>query len=179
MRWSLGYKRGPDCGARGTFGREQDEEDYWGNNDLFEECCSEKMDCFNDEDCRDKCTNLNDNKQRFIGPDVGYVLDWQIDDEGLPKGCKAFQNVNGTDKSEEVFTNRQKLTKRNKDVECPKQMMSDGEGGIMHETVQFFADNLKDWHEAFISAFLKMQNNGYGQDELKTNDLTGFWKHSE
>ena len=179
-RWDVGYRRGPDCGAKGTFGREFDEEDYWGRSNLIDECCfsDDKMDCFNDEECREKCTYLNAHKQRFIGADVGYVLDWEIVD-GLPRGCSAFKNSDGTDKTERQFgeSGTRGMAQNNEGVGCPKQMMSDGEGGVMHETVKYFADNLKQWHEAFLKAFIKMQGNGYEVDDLKTNDLSKFWKH--
>ena len=95
IRWDMGYKRGPDCGDPGTFGRKNDEDDYWGRRKLFDQCCYEnnELDCFNDESCRKTCTFLNGNKQRFIGPDVGYVLDWKVDEEGVPSGCEAFKEL--------------------------------------------------------------------------------------
>ena len=55
--------------------------------------------------------------------------------------------------------------------------MDDGEGGVMHETVAYFADHLPEWHEAFLNSFIKMQSNGYSKDALKINDMTGFWRH--
>lgn len=179
LRWSVSYKRGPDCGPVGTFGRNNDDKDYWGKNDLMDQCCFEetKMDCYNDEDCREVCSHLEDNKQRFIGADVGYALDWQIDDEGLPRGCAAFRNKDGSDKEEETFRTRKVLLRRNEDAGCPDQKMKDGEGLEMHETVKMYANDLPKWHEDFLKVFMKMQANGYSAEDLTENDLTSFWKH--
>jgi len=178
LRWNIDYVRGPDCGEVGTFGRDNDVDDYWGRRNLFDECCFNKtpLDCFNNATCNAQCTYRNGNKQRFIGADMGYVIDWELVD-GVPRGCKSFQNKDGSDMTAEDFRTAQQLTKKNQDVGCPKQMMSDGEGGIMHETVQYFADHLPEWHEAFLKTFIKMQRNGYAQDDLKVNDMSGFWKH--
>ena len=173
----MGLER-PHCGEIGTFGRDNDVDDYWGRRNLFDECCfsDTPMDCFNNATCNAQCTYRNGNKQRFIGADMGYVIDWELVD-GVPRGCKSFQNKDGSDMTAEDFRTAQQLTKKNQDVGCPKQMMSDGEGGIMHETVQYFADYLPEWHEAFLKTFIKMQQNGYAQDDLKVNDMSGFWKH--
>ena len=49
IRWDLSYYRGPDCGPKDTFGRQHDEEDYWGRSGLMEKCCDDKIACYEDD----------------------------------------------------------------------------------------------------------------------------------
>ena len=49
LRWSSSYNRGPDCGPEDSFGRKQDEDDYWGRRGIMEMCCADKMACYEDD----------------------------------------------------------------------------------------------------------------------------------
>ena len=78
IRWGLSFKRGPDC--LNPDPRAGDlKNTWWSRKDNFERCCAEKKaGCAEKASCDEQCTRLKNDKERAIGPDVGYYLKWQV-----------------------------------------------------------------------------------------------------
>ena len=75
IRWGLSFNRGPDC--LNPDPKNPDLKNTWKDN--FEQCCAEKKaGCAEKASCDEQCTRLKNDKERAIGPDVGYYLKWQV-----------------------------------------------------------------------------------------------------
>ena len=114
-------------------------------------------------------------QERFIGADVGFFLDWQVDPETkLPSNCSAFDRNRGETAKEtmEKFGSVKSLG----EAGCPKQMLKDKQSGkALYELVEQFASDQETWISAYTEAFIKMQANGYAAGKLVVGP-TGFWE---
>ena len=142
-----------------------------GFSSPIEFCCSEKeRKCADDDSCFDGCSLNVENKERYLGPDMGFYFKWDLSNDGLPRGCPGFVNKNnGQDMTDEDFRKKGGLI-----PDCPMQDADDGTGQEMWETVEEYADSNEVWIAEFVTAFDKLQNNGY--DGLDQGPY-GFWTH--
>ena len=101
---------------------------------------------------------------------MGFYFKWNISTEGLPRGCPGFKDtMTGKDLTNDEFRNKL-FVKPN----CPKQDSDDGTGQELWKTVEEYADDQELWINDFVSAFEKMQANGYKSLQQGPN---GFWNH--
>jgi len=182
LRWNQLYLRGPTC-QKNTFGYEKDFETWnkrkeikqaasaAGFNSGIEYCCHEKeRGCVMDNSCNPVCTIRQENKERYLGPDIGFYFKWNIDQTGHPVGCPGFKNKKtGEDFEDEDFRKKGVLH-----PDCDKQDADDGSGQALWQTVEDFADNQELWMEAFVDSFEKVQLNGYNSLDQGSQD---FWNH--
>ena len=53
--------------------------------------------------------------------------------------------------------------------ECPKQSLEEPAGsGPLFQVLEEYADNQSSWINDFVGSFVKMQENGYGPNDLTT-----------
>ena len=137
----------------------------------LEFCCNEReRNCADDDSCFEDCTIPTENKERYLGPDMGFYFKWDLSDDGLPRGCPGFVNKKtGEDMTDEDFQKKGMVI-----PDCPMQDTDDGTGQEMWETVEEYADSNEAWIAEFVIAFDILQNNGY--DNLEQGPQ-GFWTH--
>ena len=57
-----------------------------------------------DDSCNPVCTIRQENKERYLGPDMGFYFKWNIDETGHPAGCPGFKNkMTGEDLEDEEY----------------------------------------------------------------------------
>ena len=133
-------------------------------------CCKEReRNCQSNNSCDEDCTLQTDNKERYLGPDMGFYFKWQINGQGLPRGCPGFEDRRGRGMSDRDFRKKGMVI-----PDCPKQDADDGTGQELWKTVEEFADSQETWIKEFVAAFEKMQSNGY---KSLDQGPTGFWTH--
>ena len=75
--WHLRYNRIPSCE------KTSEDKEFWKKD--YQPCCKGQK-------SKEKCERWVQNRIRHISTDVGLYLEWDIDENGLPTGCKAFLN---------------------------------------------------------------------------------------
>ena len=154
--WHLRYKRIPSCDEK------SEDKEFWKKD--YDACCEGQK-------SKKECERWVQNRIRHISTDVGLYLKWDIDENGLPTGCKAFKNK----KTKQPFTEKEF---RNSDYlgfnGCEKQSFLTENGQPLYELVEHFAANQESWIETFFNAFDKLQLTGSRPNEL-TQGPTDFW----
>ena len=158
--WHLRYKRIPHCPKKGE--EKSEDKEFW--KDDYDPCCKGQKSL-------QDCERWVQNRIRHISTDVGLYLGWDIDENGLPKGCKAFLNKKTKQPlTEEEFRNSDYLGING----CEKQSFPTETGQSLYQLVEHFADNQEDWIDTFFQAFDKLQTTGSNLNEL-TQGPTEFW----
>ena len=76
--WGLSFNRGPDCLDLNPDSTDL-KNSFWSKKNMFDQCCAEKKaGCAAQASCDERCTVLRNDKERAIGPDVGFYLKWQV-----------------------------------------------------------------------------------------------------
>ena len=160
--WHLRYKRIPHCPNPKEGEEKSEDREFW--KDDYDPCCEGQ------KSMKD-CERWVQNRIRHISTDVGLYLGWDIDENGLPTGCKAFLN-NKTKKplTEVEFRNSDYLGING----CEKQSFPTEIGQPLYQLVEHFAANQEDWIDTFFQAFDKLQTTGSYLNEL-TQGPTEFW----
>ena len=104
----------------------------------------------------------------MTSPDMGYYLDWKMDQNGYPYGCDIFDT-----KTNDQIGNGFKLGPS----DCKKQTLREinGKKGLqLWKRVEFYAENQEEWLIDFAKSFEKMLANGYKKKQLTTGPRK-FW----
>jgi len=164
------------------------EEMNTGHPDFWSYCCEQKANkCWETDSCDPDCTRKVQNRIRHLSSDVGFYLKWEINDVGYPSAdyCDAFKDTDTRNKGwgfywDNTWRFNFNNNNDNKDPQriagCPLQDMDDGYGQKLYEDVEMYADNQEQWISDFVDVWIKMSQNGYGNQEL-VQGPEDFWTH--
>ena len=163
LYWHIRYQRVPLCGNVVKDDNAKEDETFF-EKEKYQKCCAMKPE---DMEQNQDCLRWVQDKIRHISTDVGLYLHWDIND-GIPSGCDIFKKKKLT--TAEDFATKEYLG----NAGCGKQMIKDDQGVPMHQIVENYADNQKEWLDDFFKTFAKMQQSVDNSDDLEQGP-SSFW----
>lgn len=136
----------------------------------------------------DTCRNQDLKWTIIIGRDetalpceMGFVIDFNVDQHGIPTGCPGFEKFNmehwgrtPEGRLKNVVYTFSSINDKYGPPQCPRQMYADPGDSPLHEIVEAFASSTSDWLEVFVPTLEKMLENGYDTGELQQASSSGM-----
>lgn len=110
---------------------------------------------------------------RETGPDLGLVMKWNLNEEGLLIGCGIDPRTLGKGMKDPIT-----IAGMLGIMNCEKQDLreNNGRGRTLYDRVMMYAKETRRWYRDYVPAFKTVQSNGYKSGELREGP-NNFWSH--